>query len=113
MTVYDYFERAYRRSLDPVAGEPVCDEHGNCAMFSVDVMAGRIAAVRYRCTVCITLVGLCQHLSELVTGLDAGAILEMQPDTLLGLHPEVPESKRPAALLALEALQSAVGGARQ
>jgi hypothetical protein len=111
MTIYDYFERAYRRSLEPVAGEPVRDEDGNCVLFSVDLNAGRIAAVRYRCTTCTTLVALCEHLSDLAAGLDIAAVLSMQPETLLVLHPEIPEAKRPTAAFALTALQTAVQGA--
>ena len=113
-TIYDYFERACRRSLDDVggvAGETVRDEDANCAAFRIELRAGRIAEVSYRCTSCTTLIALCEHLSELVTGLDARAVLDMQPETLLELHPEIPEAKRPAAALALKALQCAVTGA--
>lgn len=109
MTIYDYFERAYRRRvLEPIAGEGVRDAEGNCAIFSVGVTGGRITAVNYRCTTCTTLVALCERLSELVTGLDAAAVLTMQPEALLVLHPEIPESKHATAALALKALQSAL-----
>jgi NifU-like protein involved in Fe-S cluster formation len=108
MTIYDYFERACRRSLEPVAGEPARDDEGNCAIFSVAVTAGRITTANYRCTTCTTLVALCEHLSELVIGLNPPAALTMKPETLLVLHPEIPEAKRATAALALKALQSAI-----
>jgi hypothetical protein len=108
VTIYDYFERACRRPLAPVAGEPIRDDEGNCAAFSIGFADGRVATVSYRCTTCATLIALCEHLSELVTGLDAASVLRMKPEVLLVLHPEVPESKRAAAAIALKALQNAL-----
>jgi NifU-like protein involved in Fe-S cluster formation len=108
MTLYDYFGRACRRTLEPVAGEPVRDEDGNSAAFSVAMADGRVTHVSYRCTSCATLIALCEHLSELATGLDAVSVLNLQPEALVMLHPEIPEAKRPAAALAVEALQSAI-----
>jgi NifU-like protein involved in Fe-S cluster formation len=110
-TIYDYFERACRRSLEPVAGEPIIADDGNCAVFSVGITAGRVTAVSYKCTSCTTLIALCEHLAEFVIGLDTDAVLEMQPETLLELHPDIPQAKRPTSALALRALQSAVQGA--
>ena len=115
-TIYDYFERACRRSLEPLPGdtrEPVRDEDGNCALFAVELKAGRIAAAAYRCTTCTTLVALCEHLSELVIGLEPRAVADLRPETLLALHMDIPEAKRPTAALALQALKSAVEGAEE
>jgi NifU-like protein involved in Fe-S cluster formation len=108
LTIYDYFERACRRPLRAVDGALVRDVDGNCTVFSVRIDAGRIVELHYQSTTCTTLVALCEHLCELVKGLEARAVIEMQPETLLALHPEIPEPKRATAALALEALKSAV-----
>jgi hypothetical protein len=94
--------------LRGVSGAPVSDVDGNRAVFSVVFVSGRIAAVDFRCTTCTTLVALCEHLAELVIGLDAQAALGIQADTLLALHPDIPDARRPGAALALAALKSAV-----
>jgi NifU-like protein involved in Fe-S cluster formation len=111
-TVQDYFERALRRAADPpsgIPGEPCFDRDGATAQFWISADAsGRIAAARYRCTTCMTLVALCEHLAELVEGKTVGAARSRTAERLLSLHREVPPVRQSRASLAISAMQSAV-----
>ncbi len=112
LTIYDYFQRACRK---PDAGAPagpvnvIRADDGNCAGFQLELNEERIAGARYKCTTCVTLVALCEHLSELVVGMRADEAAEIRPELLLRLHPEMPEAKRDRAGLAVRALRAALG----
>ncbi len=113
-TIYGYFRRAYLRFLRhsdlPVAafGPAVCGSDGNSAAFGVEIERGRIAKAAYRCTTCVTLVALCEHLSELVAGMPVQRALQLEPEYLLCYHEEVPAERRDRAQLALRALKEAI-----
>ena len=109
--VYDYFVRACRRGPMPeagIAGEEIRDAEGNSAVFRIAVVDGRVETAQFRCTTCVTLVGFCEHLCDLIR---CGSIAEARafsaPD-LLALHHEVPVERRDRARLAVAAMHSAV-----
>ena len=110
--VYEYFQRACRREHpDPggVAGDPVSDPDDNTVLFWLEATpGGRLVAAEYRCTTCVTLVSLCEHLAELLPGTTTGEAAEFSARSLLELHPGIPESKQGRASLAIEAMQSAI-----
>ena len=85
------------------------DEEGNSAVFRIATGPdGRIAAASYRCTTCFTLVALCEHLAELVSGETAAAAGSWTAERLLAFHHEVPAARQTRAALAVSAMQSAV-----
>ena len=64
--VYYYFEQACRRELQPLPSRIQFESHDDAqAAFVLGVGAvERIESVEYRCTTCVTLVALCEHLAE-------------------------------------------------
>lgn len=110
-TVYDYFQRACRRDSDRfcgISGEQCFDSDGNSAEFRLDARDGRIRSAQYRCTTCVTLVALCEHLAEVLTGSALDEASSWTPERLLALHPEIPAMRRDRATLAVMAVQSAL-----
>ena len=110
--VYDYFTQALHRSRGPLTGtvgDVVLGADGVQAVFALDAAAGRIDAAAYRCTTCVTLVALCEHLAELVQGATPEQAATLRADDLLALHREVPESRSDRAWLAVAALHAALG----
>lgn len=87
------------------AGETVRDADGTFACFRLEAEQGRIVSAQYRCTSCMTLVGLCEHLAHILPGLTPEEALGIN---LLGMHPEIPAARRDRADLALRAMRSAV-----
>lgn len=81
---------------------------GNCAAFQVQTEQGRIQRAEYHCTPCVTLVALCEHLSELAAGISLEDARRYEPQVLLGYHPEIPAERRDRATLAVEAFRTAV-----
>ena len=108
--IYDYFTRACGRtaSTNGIAGETVADAEGNTAVFRIALEGGAIQSASYQSTSCVTLVGFCEHLVELVQEQEAAAAFELSASKLLELHAEVPEERRGRAVLAVSALHSAV-----
>jgi NifU-like protein involved in Fe-S cluster formation len=116
VSTYEYFQRAFRRGGFKLIGQPgemILGEDGNCAVFWVDARAGRIASAQYRCTTCATLLALCEHLAELMMGMELTKAYEYDADRLLALHTDVPKSHGDRAKLAMEAFRSAVQKAIQ
>ncbi len=111
--VHEYFRQAWRRlatrtDLNGCRGPIVFGPDGLCAAFEVCLEQGRIARADYRCTTCVTLVALCEHLSELAVGMHADDISRLRPELLLERHPEVPPGRQDRAALALTAFTAAV-----
>jgi NifU-like protein involved in Fe-S cluster formation len=108
--IYDYFARACRREIGVfgVEGAAVFDAEGNTARFWITLSRGIIRRVQYKCTTCVTLVALCEHLSEMAEGQEPAAALRLGEGQLLAAHPDVPPERRDRAALAVSALQSAV-----
>lgn len=114
--VYHYFERACRRDPAPLNGSQggkVVDEDGNSVVFWVETEGNRIVGAAYRCTTCFTLIALCEHLSEILGGMDLETARRYTAADLLGLHPEIPPSRRNRAELAVAALRSALAEAEK
>jgi NifU-like protein involved in Fe-S cluster formation len=110
-SVYDYFERALRRDMGDFRSTPgneSTDVEGNRAVFNLDVDRRRIATARYRCTTCVTLVALCEHLTDLLPGMTLEQARSFTAAELLRLHPEIPPGQRDRAVLAVAAAHSAL-----
>ena len=110
-TIYDYFQRACHRGLeDPrgEAGQTIYDSDGNSAVFWLEMARSRVAGVQYKCTTCITLLALCEHLCEILVGKSVSELREFKAEDLLAYHPEIPPERQDRAQLAIDALQSAV-----
>ena len=90
-----------------VPGEQISDGAGNRAVFWLETENGRIRGADYRATTCTTLVGVCEHLCDLMRDLDVAAVAALTCAQVLALHPEIPSSKHPSIALAVAALQSA------
>jgi len=113
-TIHDYFRRAlWKPGFAAPAGPaaPLSLRDGNCAAFRLVIAGGRVASARYRCTSCVTLVALCEHLAEVVTGMPLEEAERLRPEHLLGLHPEIPDAKRDRAVLAVQAMRAALTAA--
>jgi len=111
--VYHYFQQAYRRTLDPavppplVARQVVLDDAE--ASFAVRLGSdGRVASVVYRCTTCMTLLALCEHVAEELRGATLDQARSLCAEDLLRKHPEIPVSRQSRARLAVAAAQTAM-----
>jgi len=110
-TVYHYFQQALRNSsnvLTDLQSVLVSDENGNCAAFEVNQCEGKVTRVRFKCTTCMTLVALCEHIAELAQGNSIAEAWEIDCKMLLQLHPEVPARLRNRADLASKAFHGAI-----
>ena len=110
-TIYDYFQRACHRPLESprgAAGQAVYDADGNSAVISLEVARSRVASVQYKCTTCVTLLGLCEHICEILVGKPLSEVSQFSAQDLLSLHSEIPPERHSRADLVIEALQSAV-----
>jgi hypothetical protein len=109
-SVYDYFQQACRRELRPFPDTIRYRRQGDAqAAFVLRANAEqRIESAEYRCTTCVTLVALCEHLAQEVCGATIQRARTLTPDYLLNLHPEIPDSRHARAELALGAVQEAL-----
>ena len=78
------------------------------AGFALSTGGGCIERASYRSTTCVTLVGLCEHISRLLPGMKLGAALALAPEDLLRIHPEIPRHRRDRAELCIRALRAAI-----
>jgi hypothetical protein len=109
--IYDYFQRACFRALESPRGDPgrtIYDRDGNSAVFWIETARLRVASVQYKCTTCVTLLALCEHLCEILVGKHLSEVEQYTPEDLLSLHPEIPLERQNRADLAIDALRSAV-----
>lgn len=108
--VFYYFQQAYRREL---AAVPPPLRFVSCedaeAGFSFRMGEGhRIVAVDYRCTTCVTLMALCEHVAEQIRGATFAEARSLTAAHLLGQHPEIPPSRHSRAQLAASAARAAL-----
>lgn len=111
--VYHYFQQAYRRTLDPaaplslVAVQVALDdaEAGFAVRLGSD---GRVSSVDYRCTTCMTLLALCEHVAEELRGATLDEARSLRAEDLLRQHPEIPFSRQSRARLAVAAARTAM-----
>jgi NifU-like protein involved in Fe-S cluster formation len=110
-TVSELFERGFRRiRAEPLAlqGETIRDAEGNTASFSLSLVTGRIAELRFRASACTTLIAYSEALAELLPGLDAGLAAHFTPAELVAAVPGVHPLKKTRAVLAVAALRAAL-----
>lgn len=88
------------------------DEEGNRAAFALQLAGAMVQGAEYRCTTCVTLVALCEHLRQAVIGATLPSASRWTAGTLIHLHPEIPECRHNRAHLAIRALHCAVQAAR-
>jgi hypothetical protein len=109
-TIHDYFQRACQRTLERLSGVPgekCIDTEGNSAKFWLQTAGNRIVRAQFQCTTCCTLVGLCEHASELLTQMTLADAESCTAGRLLVLHPEIPAMRYNRAALAAQAIRSA------
>ena len=110
-SLYDYFSSAIRRPVPDLigrSGDTVRSDDGTTAVFFIEIIGERVAIVNYRCSTCVTLIGFCEHLSEMIKGWRVSEVIAFTAADLLALHREVPPERHNRADLAIQALHSAV-----
>ena len=70
--------------------------------------SGCIDEIEYRCTTCVTLVALCEHVAEDLRGVGLDRARELTAADILKLHPEIPYSRHSRADLATAAVRAAI-----
>lgn len=108
--VHYYFQKACRRQLRPLTA-PIrfIADRDMQAGFALQLgTAQQIDLIEYRCTTCMTLVALCEHLAEELNGSTVADARSLTPERMLALHPEIPDSRSSRALLAVAAVHAAL-----
>ena len=109
--VYYYFQQAFRRKTPPAKPQHWVSQDNATAGFRLELgKHGRIEAAEYRCTTCMTLVAMCEHVSEQLRGATLEQALSFSAADLLKRHPEVPPMRRSRAYLAVAAAHAALEG---
>jgi NifU-like protein involved in Fe-S cluster formation len=110
VSVADLFERGFRRNRAaplPLAGAR-CADQGLVASFSLDLTAGRLAAIGFHASSCVTLLAYCEYLVETLIGQSPQAAQAISPADIVAALPGVPALKRDRARLAVAALRAAL-----
>jgi NifU-like protein involved in Fe-S cluster formation len=111
LSVTELFERGFRRNRETartIAGPTCTGAEDNTASFSLDIEAGRIAAVGFRASCCATLIAYCQYIAEVTPGFELAIARELSAANLVNSLPGVPALKRDRAVLAIAAFRSAL-----
>jgi NifU-like protein involved in Fe-S cluster formation len=108
--VYYYFQQAYHRPLQPNPSPLRFVSDGDvAAAFLVRIdPPDKIESVEYRCTTCMTLVAVCEHISEELQGSTIARARTLTAERILEQHPEIPDSRHSRARLAAAAAQAAL-----
>jgi NifU-like protein len=108
--VYHYFQQACRRTTQAgVHPKRYVQLDEAEAGFMIRLGAsGCIDEVEYRCTTCVTLVALCEHVAENLRGVGLDRARELTAADILRLHPEIPYSRHSRAELATAAVHAAI-----
>jgi hypothetical protein len=107
--VYHYFQQACQRKLPPARPRQWVSQDNAVAGFLLEVgKHGRIETAEYRCTTCMTLVALCEHVAEQLRGATPEQACGFSAVELLRWHPEVPPMRRSRAYLAIAAAHAAL-----
>jgi hypothetical protein len=108
--VYYYFQQACRREVQPMPSRIQFETNDDArAAFVLGIGAlERIESVEYRCTTCVTLVALCEHLAQELRGSTIQQARSFTAERLLTLHPEIPSVRSSRAQLALAAVRAAL-----
>ena len=109
LDVYHYFQQACGRKVShPKPTRWVSSEDATAGFTLMVGERGRIEAVEYRCTTCMTLVAMCEHVAEALRGTTVNEALQLSADELLQWHPEVPTVRHTRAHLAVAAAHAAL-----
>ena len=110
-TVHDYFIEGYRRTgrttLRDFSGTPVQGSEDLSAAFQLFVREGTVTRVEYRCSSCVTLVALCEHVAQHLVGQPVEIVRALKPELLATWHPEVPRSHQNRSHLVIRAVRYA------
>jgi NifU-like protein involved in Fe-S cluster formation len=108
--IYHYFERSYRRQpqLDLSSLRFVEDDEVQAGFVIRIASTDRIETVQYRCTTCVTLMAMCEHIVEDLQGSTVAEARTLTAERILAQHPEIPPSRRSRAHLAAAAAQAAL-----
>ena len=110
--VYSYFQQACHRGRNPASPIRTLSRDDVEAGFDVHIIApDRIRTVEYRCSTCVTLVALCEHMADLMRGATVDEAQSLSAERLLELHPEIPPVRRVRAHLAVAAAHAALASA--
>jgi NifU-like protein involved in Fe-S cluster formation len=113
-SVTELFERGYRRNYAAplsIRGAALADTEGNRAEFSLELSAGRLAAIGFHATTCATLIAYSELIAETVPGFAIGIAREFSAADLADALEGVPEPKRVRAALAISAFRAALDAA--
>ena len=108
--VYHYFQQACRRKLQSHFEPQRLVKDGDAtAGFAIRLGDhGSIEDVQYRCTTCMTLIALCEHVAEEIRGATPDHARKLTAAGILQSHPEIPSSRRSRAFLATAAFHAAL-----
>lgn len=110
-TLSDYFERGLIRKSTPpleIRGDNVLGNLGLTVRFSLEITDGRIRRASFQSSTCVTLVALCELLSDAVEGRTLVEAIRISPEELISQLQEVPAHKIDRAVLGVRALQLAI-----
>jgi NifU-like protein involved in Fe-S cluster formation len=107
--VYYYFQQACRRQVKPLSPRHWVSDEDVSAGFALKFdESGRIEIAEYRCTTCMTMVAMCEHVAEELRGATLDQARSLSAGELLTRHPEVPPIRRSRAYLAVAAARAAL-----
>ena len=110
--VHFYFQQElHRKSQADCPSMSFLSDDDTQAAFLVRMAPGQvdtIADVEYRCSTCITLVAICEHIAEEWRGTTVWRAKSLTAQDILRQHPEVPPSRHSRAYLAMAAAQAAL-----
>lgn len=110
-TVHDYFIEGYRRTgrttLRDFSGTAVQGSEDLSAAFQLFVREGTVTRVEYRCSSCVTLVALCEHVAQHLVGQPVEIVRALGTELLATWHPEVPRSHQNRSSLVIRAVRCA------
>jgi NifU-like protein involved in Fe-S cluster formation len=112
--VNELFERGFRRNRLPplsIEGMACASADDFSARFSLAVRDGTITDIRFRATVCATLVAYCELAAELAAGQPLDAVRAVSALSLVSALPGVPALKRDRAVLTAAAFRAALAAA--
>jgi NifU-like protein involved in Fe-S cluster formation len=110
--IHFYFQQAiHRKSQADCPSIRFLSDDDTQAGFLVQMDPGQvdtISDVEYRCSTCITLVAICEHIAQEWRGSTVVRAKTLTVERILEEHPEVPPSRHSRAYLAMAAAQAAL-----
>lgn len=116
-SVIDYIDDGLRRRRRaPLAsvGQPVRDDDGRLAQFSVDVREGVVRDIVFSASSCATLIAYCELVASEAVGLTPHEVESaVEPARVVALLNNIPPDKRAVSTLAVAAFFRALTAANQ